>query len=571
MLIKGRMPKTVNTENTSKTAGQAAVVRMPNSLKIGKTLQAQVISIKGNEIELLLRGNTKISARVDQDMQVSLNQIMNFEVNKTGTSVILRPLFENLAKDPNAAKALQAANLPINSDNLNMVTSLMERGLPVDKNALQEMSRFMYSNPRATGNVLVEMKEFQIPITNENINQFVAYKGMNHYVSDSINSLTNELTDGIQTLADGIQISTDGKQAEALLSSISKLNEMFIGKGNLQVHESAILQESVSISENTLEQTQVEINQFENRVDLKENSLTNISTNVLEDITLKSEISQEKSEYVSGEKINLNREEVAIRLYDEIASNKLSDNIMNEFRLAKGDLGKTFQVLNSFLQNHKSNEDLTTIVKSDIFKQSVKMLLEDGVYLKAEEFSDKEAVKELFKSIKSQMNTMLEIGEQMGKSGEQVINQATNVQNNIEFMNQINQTFNYIQIPLKNNDNNGKGELFVYAKKKNKIEQGESVSALLHLDMRNLGAMDVRVQMTNEKVQTNFFLEDEKIMDFISTHLPELDAAIERRGYRVQSSASLNEIPKDSIEHLIEREESSGSILVSNQSFDARA
>jgi hypothetical protein len=571
MLIKGRMPKTANAENTSKTAGQAAVVRMPNSLKIGKTLQGQVISIKGNEIELLLKGNTKISARVDQDMQVSLNQIMNFEVNKTGTSVILRPLFENLAKDPNAAKALQAANLPINSDNLNMVTSLMERGLPVDKNALQEMSRFMYSNPRATGNVLVEMKEFQIPITNENINQFVAYKGMNHYVSDSINSLTNELTDGMQTLVDGIQISTDGKQAEALLSSISKLNEMFIGKGTLQAHESAILQESVSISENTLEQTKVEINQLENRVDSKENSLTNISTNMLEDITLESEISKERSEYVTGKKINLNREEVAIRLYDEIASNKLSDNIMNELQLAKGDLGKTFQVLNSFLQNHKSTEDLTTIVKSDIFKQSVKMLLEDGVYLKAEEFSDKEAVKELFKSIKNQMNTMLEIGEQMGKSGEQVINQATNVQNNIEFMNQINQTFNYIQIPLKNGDNNGKGELFVYAKKKNKIEQGESVSALLHLDMRNLGAMDVRVQMTNEKVQTNFFLEDDKIMDFISTHLPELDAAIERRGYHVQSSASLNEIPKDSIEHLIEREESSGSILVSNQSFDARA
>ena len=265
------------------------------------------------------------------------------------------------------------------------------------------------------------------------------------------------------------------------------------------------------------------------------------------------------------------KEEIAFRLQKEILKYELPESTKNALELSKGNLQKTFQVLGSIFQNETMYKDLSKIIKSDAFQKSVQLLLKDGVYLKPEEFSEKEVVKESYKSIKEQINTLIDISDKMGKTGEEISHAANSAKNNLEFINQINQTYNYLQIPLKNGENFAKGELFVYAKKRNSLEQGESISALLHLDMKNLGTMNVRVQMTNEKVQTNFFLENESALNFISEHLPELDAAIEKRGYQVQSSVNINEDIKDSIEYSIKNEESEDAMLVSNHSFDARA
>lgn len=540
MLIKGQISSSVSQNSTNVSAGEAAVVQMPKSLKLGKTIQGQVVSINGNEIELLLQDKAKISAKIDSEMQVSLNQILNFEVKKTSTSVMLRPLFENLAGDANATKALQAANMQINGDNLKMVSNLMERGLPVDKSSLQEMSRFISTNQSATGDVLVEMKEFQIPITNENINEFVAYKGMNHYLTDSISDLSTSLNQGIQTLA-------EDNQPNVIRSVISDLSQLFQSKASSQSVESSFV-ESMNVSEVSEENVEGHILNDNQKLVASENKVTenyNIS--------------------------NMDKQEVQVKLQNIIENLKLPESIQNELQMSKGDLTKTFQVVESLLQNEQVNVDINEFVKLEPFQKAVQILLEEGIYLKPEEFADKEAVKEVYKSMKHQIDSLLDVSEQMGKAGEELSSTAKSLQNNLDFINQINQTFNYIQIPLKDGEQSGKGELFVYAKKQASLEQGESVSALLHLDMRNLGSMDVRVQMTNEKVQTNFFLEDEQTLDFISEHLPELDKAIERRGYQVQSVASINDNHKDTIEKLIEEEESNGAILVSNHSFDARA
>ena len=138
-------------------------------------------------------------------------------------------------------------------------------------------------------------------------------------------------------------------------------------------------------------------------------------------------------------------------------------------------------------------------------------------------------------------------------------------------MNQLNHAFLYLQVPLKKSGQNGTGELFVYAKKKNKGDEQEELSALLHLNMKNIGPLDVHVKMKLKKVETNFYLSDEKFLDFISSHLPELDAAIAKRGYDVNSSIGILKEEKNTMEYLIKKEETEGNYIISNQSFDARA
>ena len=60
------------------------------------------------------------------------------------------------------------------------------------------------------------------------------------------------------------------------------------------------------------------------------------------------------------------------------------------------------------------------------------------------------------------------------------------MQDNLQFMNTLNQIFPYVQLPLKLTEQLTHGELYVYTKKKDLSAQNKEVSILLHLDMDSL-------------------------------------------------------------------------------------
>ena len=54
---------------------------------------------------------------------------------------------------------------------------------------------------------------------------------------------------------------------------------------------------------------------------------------------------------------------------------------------------------------------------------------------------------------------------------------AAEVRGNIEFMNQLNQAYTYVQVPLKMSGQNANGELYVYTNKKNLRDPDAELSA----------------------------------------------------------------------------------------------
>ena len=84
------------------------------------------------------------------------------------------------------------------------------------------------------------------------------------------------------------------------------------------------------------------------------------------------------------------------------------------------------------------------------------------------------------------------------------------------FLQQINQTYAYIQLPLHLRQGEHKtGELFVYTNKKNLAGKDGRVSALLHLDMEHLGPLDVYVALQDTKVSTKFYVQNDTILDYL--------------------------------------------------------
>jgi flagellar hook-length control protein FliK len=147
-----------------------------------------------------------------------------------------------------------------------------------------------------------------------------------------------------------------------------------------------------------------------------------------------------------------------------------------------------------------------------------------------------------------------------------------NVKENTTFMNHVNDMYNYVQLPLKMNESQANGDLYVYARKKGKnaVNEDGKMTALLHLNMDHLGAMDIFLTLSEgNKLNTKFTLEKEEMIDFIASHIDELNARLQKKGYNAGTVVLKKDEPdKTAIENIVGNKEN---ILLSTQSFDARA
>jgi flagellar hook-length control protein FliK len=164
--------------------------------------------------------------------------------------------------------------------------------------------------------------------------------------------------------------------------------------------------------------------------------------------------------------------------------------------------------------------------------------------------------------------------ENAGKGDAPVAKTVQNLQNNVDFINKMNHVFTYIQLPLKMSGNNAHGDLYIYTNKKNLAAKDGNVSALLHLDMEHLGPLDVYVAMQNNKVSTNFTVQDESALDLIEEHIGLLDERLTKRGYALKAQFQMKEEQADDspegIMQTILNQEKNISVL-SRTSFDMRA
>ena len=137
-------------------------------------------------------------------------------------------------------------------------------------------------------------------------------------------------------------------------------------------------------------------------------------------------------------------------------------------------------------------------------------------------------------------------------------------------MNQMNQIYNYVQLPLQLSGQNANGELYVYTNKKNLEDPEAELTAFLHLDMDNLGSTDVSVRIKDKKVKTNFYFDDDTSFKLVEMHLPILERRLKNKGYDCFISITNEKRNINFKENFVRRGNvSAGS--VHRYSFDVRA
>ncbi|MDE6221647.1 MAG: flagellar hook-length control protein FliK, partial [Lachnospiraceae bacterium] len=233
-------------------------------------------------------------------------------------------------------------------------------------------------------------------------------------------------------------------------------------------------------------------------------------------------------------------------------------------------------LLDSDLGKQLTTEQKAEIFRSEPFQSMIKNGLQKQWTLTPQELAQEGRVEEFYQKLakeSSQLTRMMnEAMQASGQSGSGTQARAMgNISENVEFMNQMNQMFNYVQLPLKLSNSQAHGDLYVYTNKKNMARKDGMLTAFLHLDMDHLGALDVSISLQTERNQitTKFYL-DEDVIALVEEHIDELAQRLSKKGYQCKNMILEKEEDKTVLERM-EEQVAGGNAVLSYQTFDTRA
>lgn len=552
----GREMDSASLEQNLKNGMEEIASKQP-----GQSVTGEVIEKNGSDILLAIGKNQMLRAKLDAGIPVEEGQMMTFSIkNASGAKVILSPLYANTGNDPNVSKALQMAGIPENALTGKMVQTMMQEGMSIDRDSLSRMLRVVSANPEANVETMVQLSRLEIPVTENTLFQMEAYKNLEHQITDGI----FEIADALQNTAAVMINDGDAEGAVSLYREILSLlsegesvqpqaeGEAQISVG-LPLEETLLLKEAVRL-----------LNEFLNGDALQPDKEIVEENALLRESGLQTEKGQE---FLGQQKIESGLQTEGQQKAD---SGMQPDG---------GTLLKTMEELLERLEKALFSDEIAPHQRESIsrlfsgkeFQQAIKNEMIKQWLLTPEDVGKEHKAEELYEKLNSQLSRFRQTLNQSVGADTSLARSVSNLSGNIDFMNQMNQMFTYIQLPLKLQSQEANGELYVYTNKKNLAKKDGEVSALLHLDMEHLGSVDVYVSMKDTKVSTQFRLKDDSALDLIAGHIDLLNERLNKRGYTMNASfVKKGEEETGSVMEEILKQDKNISIL-SGYSFDARA
>ena len=522
---------------TPNNANTEQVNRQIRALVPGQTLRGEVVSREGNNAQIRLLQDVLVDAKVDADIRLELGQNITFQVKNNGQTLNLSPLFTNMATEGTVLKALDMASLPVNENTVAMTKQLMDAGLPIDKNTLQQIWHESNAFPDAEILDLVNLHKVELPVTEENITQMASYRNLTHQLTAGIAETGESLTNMLQGLVE----SGDIEQAATIYSEVLELLAFEDAAGETvtgqQQTEGPLPEPGVDVTVTPEEAEQMPVQP---------------SATAPEAVPGQKTIIEEPTETAPGNGQTIKENPGAEKTQE-------APQLQNLQKLLKQGLEtKDIPLLRSILHNPKVAE-------------LPAKLLADRWSIKPEDVESPEKVEELYQKLGKQLKGLSNLLEENGQRGSSAYQNVTNLSQNVDFLQQINQTYAYIQLPLHLRQGEHKtGELFVYTNKKNLARKDGQVSALLHLDMEHLGPLDVYVTLKDTKVSTKFYVQNDAILDYLEANMDVLTERLQKRGYDCKCETTLRTELQQTAQAMTPLLKTEGSVPVAQYAFDVR-
>ena len=510
----------------------------------GQSVTGEVIEADGQDILLAIGKNQLLRARLSLAMDVEAGQQLTFGIKSIGgMKVVLSPLFENMTSGSGAEKALELAGLPRNEETMKMVEAMMKEGMKLDPDSLSSMYRTVNAHMDADINTLVQLNRMGLPVTEENITQLQSYKNYEGQVTEGVKILMGEVAEQLSSLA-------ASDNPEDVFTFLKVVLGEPSGTENVQTEKNMAGDDNV-------------IQTFKNAV----------MTEAPEE-----NAGKEKLPFMPGMAEQAGEKGLGMALSDVLQKAGFSEETVNACLKgelpAKELLTELGRVVKDGRLSTEQKNGILELLKDNGFLENLKKGLTEKFLLTPDEVGEDGQVEKLYERLDSQLSRMNQALQGMAKENPALSQSIQNLSSNVEFMNQLNQMFTYVQLPLKLSGQEAAGELYVYTNKKNLAKKDGQVNALLHLDLEHLGEIDIHVSLRDSHVSTKFCLSDEKALDLVEANIDTLNQRLMKRGYSMDASFEQKDKAQHPIDEMLDRDKKVSSkekVLISSSSFDARA
>lgn len=576
MRLSDLLQSTIKSSSQQAAAAtEATFPKMVKSLVPGTTIQGEVIARNGNEVQIRIDKDTVLQARLEQDVNVEEGQNIRFQVKNNGTTLTLSPLLTNTAQADNVYKALQMAGLPINESTVAMTDEMMKLGMSIDSRSLQNMFKDVVTHTDVSAMDVVFLHKMDMPLTESNLRQIQNYTELQHEVVKGM----QDVTDALQGLING----ADGADVDTLTQYRNLVKELISDTlmGMLPDSTGAAGAGTGGIPAGIM--TGADLAGEALAGGLSEEALAagvsgaDLMGEALADGFLDSLQGNGAADGLSGtafsELLNngLFTEEEAAGFLKE-ASGLLTEKGITLTGNTASEMMKA--LLDITAGNTQEAESLQRLFSGKVWKNLLESTVKTQWSLTPETLPKEGEVGKVYEKIVKSLHTLNDTLLQSGVENTALQESITNLSENIDFINQLNQMYTYVQLPLKMQNGEKNGELYVFTNKRSLAERDGEVSALLHLTMEHLGPLDVYVKMNQGKVSTEFTVEKEETLLFLEKNMSILTDRLQKRGYDISCKMKVKDEagePENPVERLLTEKQNGALPVHAQYAFDVRA
>lgn len=601
------------TASSASVSGQS--VNSLSGLSAGQTIEGKVIASNGDTVQIDIGTGTPVTAKLDHAMDLQKGQNVIFEVKANSSQQItLSPLYTNLTNSSTALNALQAAGMTVTSDSLAMTSAMMEAGMNIDRNSLANMYHMISSFAGHDPVNIIQMHQMGMEINEQSLEQFEAFKNYETQIGEGMKQIAADIPEMYGELL------ADGKDDAAMQFMKAVVDTFLDAAGNAVNGETAtgsVLQDGVlwqDLSQEAAPQNPLQAVVVDGKIvgsallpedgivmtkeDVPMDAVRTpndivIATSEQETPEAGKELSAEgREQTVEAGKTAVSGREAAVQNTLEQTKDALL-GMMKEAGVPEEQLSQLvkqpasaqelLRMTSELMKRIDSGtmpEELAAKMKNDIknvflsngFQNTIQQAVQKQWFLEPSEVADKGTVESLYRRLDQQTRQLTDTLSGLARPETPLAQDLSNMNQNMNFMNQMNQMYQYIQLPLKMNGGEATGDLFVYTDKKSLAQKDGNVSAMLHLDMQNLGMVDVYASMTAAKnVFTKFYLESDEMLDFIEANIHILNERLTGRGYQLTTEMARHEEKKDLIAQAAVKKDGAVPKAIAQYSFDIRA
>lgn len=592
-----------NSQGTSSgvSSPRSQTYRSGNStiqLQEGQTLKGVVSDVHGKEITLSMEDGSSFTGKLPDASQYSIGQKAAFQITSLDNNTIYMKAVTGaylLDIEDTIEQALEEASLPKSDRNIEVVRSLLQNQQSISRENIMSSIQLCARFPKIDVNAVITMKRLNLPMTQESVQQFENYQNQNHQLLSKMDTLTNEIAKMLNSI---------GSQVPRLASEIGTRILAMALEGNPSLEENALTETTTTIPAETA-------------TDGKAQTTAELTDSP--EITEEENAKMSGSETMPGETTDAAQNPGPLARMRQLFTTLTDGNAAARTALTESGLSEDFrtpfiheqagfilspeerQSFASFLSEYPipeelkqgiadgaitarqfltaikdmlpqlSDEQAGKLLTSKAFQDLVKAQFTSGWTVSPEQLKKEQALDVLYDKMSRQFEALSHFSEQvLGKNiFSQLSQNASDMSNNLDFMKMMNQTFQYIQLPLKLQNQNAHGDLYVMTRKEALRKNPDKLSVLLHLDMDHLGTLDIRIIKEYTAVSASFFVSTRETKDLLERNIELLNDAINEQGYAFTSQLSMKEKDIDVVKDFIGADAPVGDLKRYN--FDLRA